>query len=82
MHKLSDKLMQLDSDPELFALLLTMPVPRDDPEEKDTGITVEDILGPKIGSKQSLRGDVDTLERLGLVPRNSDFSLLSYVFLF
>ena len=69
MHKLSEKFLNLDADPEQFAVLVTMHIPGSSANESDgNDITVDDILGP-LSSKSNMDQS-----------RDANFSLLSYSF--
>ena len=70
-HASSAKMLRLDGDAEVFALLLSKPIEiRDDAAKKDVklDVRVEDILGPKV------LADDKTMER------DHKFSLLTYSF--
>ena len=77
MHKLSEKFLHLDANPEQFAVLITMHIPGSSANGEDGhDITVDDILGPLIRDEA---GDVK-LTPEGAPTRDDNLSLLSFSF--
>ena len=88
---LSQKMLQLDGDAELFQTLLMLPVPSGDPnsaEDDTVDICIADILGPKVymdrDSEQSpddeQTANEKPIEQFGIYKREANLSLLTYSF--